>query len=189
MGNPKRYIFQKQFPVKVHHDYKEDGTGFKNDQIKLTVFEDDKFLNFYENAQIDFYSAPDVYFTYSNGNTGKDEWERYFRWEFKNLKLISKVQMHDELTATYSYEEFKDVVFKGDDPEMVTDIPMGKFAGMTYEQVQNYRRKNKFYFKGQYPTPSKEALDAAMAAQPTLEWPSGEEEVKEMLIAAYKVDF
>jgi len=201
MGNPKRYIFNDDIFVKVEHKYNKEGTEFADKKITLHVWDDNKnkMAEFYEAAKIDFYSAPDVIMTYSNGNTCKDEWRRYFRWTFKNLKLISKTEdaTGESTLFAYSYEEFKDQVFNWDNPEQTTNIPMGKFAGMTYEQVQNYKRKNRYYFKGESPSPSKEALEAAYDtmvlythAKFSNTWPLMDRKtIEAMLIAAYKIDY
>lgn len=101
----------------------------------------------YEELEYDFYSAPDVIFTYTNGNTCKDEWQRYFKFKIKGLKLIEVEQNYvDTLAATFSYEELVDEYYSYPDPRCVVGVPMGKFAGMTYEQYQEYRNQNQHNF-------------------------------------------
>jgi len=186
MGNPCRYIFDQKYMGRPQID---------NEKKTLTLNQytfrgEEGPKDFYETAQIDFYSAPDVILTYSNGNTCKDEFRRYSRTTFKNLKLIKKEEdLAGEYTAyTYSFDEIVAHWFNWDDPECETNIPLGKFQGKTYKEVQDYKRKNRIYFKGMEPQPSPEAIEAACAAQPTLEWPLGLEDVKVMLQAAYKID-
>ncbi len=180
MGNPRRYIFQENQFTRI--------ISYPDVEKKEIIITGDKdFKDFYETAKIDFYSAPDVIMSYSNGNTCKDEWRRYWRWEFTNLKLERDDQVlgsDDEFHLTYTFDEFKDIQFYGDDPEMTANIPMGKFAGMTPKQVDNYKRKNQMYFKGQFPKPSKEAVEAAFNAQSALTI----EEIEKVLIEAYKLD-
>lgn len=173
MGNPKRYTLQdKHISVIVYPDMETK---------TLTIVGDD-LLDFYETAKIEFYSAPDVITQYSNGNTCKDEWRRYWRWEFKNLTKIENGWAPEY--SCYKFDECKDIVFQSGDPEMETNIPMGKFAGMTYQEVQNYKRKNQVFYKGQFPKPSKEAVEAAFKTQNVLSI----EDVEKMLIEAYKID-
>ena len=65
-------------------------------------------------------------------------------------------------------------------------IPIGKFCLMTDKEIDNYQRKNKFYFKGQYPKPSQEAIDAAYeSANKKI----NKTVIEKILIAAYKLDY
>jgi hypothetical protein len=177
MGNPRRYIFQENQFTRI--------VSYPDVEKKEIIITGDKdFKDFYETAKIDFYSAPDLIMSYSNGNTCKDEWRRYWRWEFTNFTLKNKIDdIQGDFHLTYTFDEFKDIVFH-DDSEMTANVPMGKFAGMTPKQVENYKRKNQMYFKGQFPKPSKEAVEAAFKAQSALSI----EEIEKVLIEAYKLD-
>jgi hypothetical protein len=186
MGNPCRYIFDGKFMGRPKIDQAAK-------ELTLTHYSfrgEQGPKDFYESVDIDFYSAPDVIMKYSNGNTCKDEFRRYSRDVFKNLRLIKKEEdpLGEYTTYVYTYDTAIHQWFNWDDPECETNIPLGKFQGMTYKEVQNYKRKNRVYFKGESPQPSPEAIEAACAAQPTSEWPLGLEDVKVMLQAAYKID-
>jgi hypothetical protein len=184
MGNPVRYIFDNKFMGKPKID--KDAKTLTLNQYTFRYQEQPK--DFYEYAQIDCYSAPDVIMSYTNGNTCKDEFRRMSRDVFKNLKLISKTEdITGEYTEyVYTYDEATSHWFNWDDPESETNIPLGKFQGLTYKQVQDYKRKNRHHW--QTPKPSDEAVEAACNAQPTLEWPLGLADVRVMLEAAYKID-
>jgi len=144
MGNPCRYVFEKAAFIcrpEIDEESKKLIINFYNRG-------EYSFRENYEKATIDFYSAPDVIMTYTNGNTCKDEFRRLARWDFDSLKLDNKEDSLDgEYTRyNYTYESVDYKWFNFDDPESKTDIPMGKFAGKTYEEVQQYKKLNKYEF-------------------------------------------
>lgn len=176
MGNPCRYFIDGKMFGKPLWDQDK-----KQLVIKQYIFHGESvLLDSYETMKIDFYSAPDVIMTYTNGNTCKDEFRRYSRDVLANVKLVKKDFAGEYTAYTYSYEEVTHQWFNWDDPECETDIPLGKFQGKTYKEVQNYKRKNRSYFKGETLQPSPEAIEAACAAQSL--------GLEAMLIAAYKID-
>jgi len=132
MGNPVRHILNNQLIVtKLEVDN-------PNKRVLLKFF-DEEPESHYDKARIDVYSAPDLILTYTNGNTNRDEWKRNMIYEFKNL--------NHEANETYSYDDLELSILQYDDPETETDIPLGKFIGMTFEDVQEYKRKNVLNFK------------------------------------------
>ncbi len=135
MGNPVRHIWNNS---KFMYRPKIDGS---NKQVTITCMGEIK--GFYEELSYDVYSAPDVIMTYTNGNNTKDEWYRYAKYKFKNLKLVKVEQNYvDTLSVTFSYECFDGKWLNFDDPEMIANIPMGKFSNMSNEQYQEYRKNN-----------------------------------------------
>lgn len=149
MGNPKRYIMGSDIFIA------RPVIDTEHNRVTFTVWQGHGYNHpdeHYDEIQINFYSAPDVIMQYSNGNTCKDEWRRYFRYNFKDLNLVSKEPdlLSEYCVYTYSYGEFKYEHFAFDDPELERDIPMGKFAGKTLEQVAEYKRLNKYQFKSNF---------------------------------------
>ena len=141
-GNPCRYFFDNQVIRKPEFD-----VGKK--ELKISGWDLKEFKDFYETAVIDFYSAPDVIMTYTNGNNCKDEWRRYTRHTLKNLKK-SKVEAgycDDEVIFHFTYEDLKNEWFNYNDPIQETNIPLGKFYNMTYEQVQEYKKQNTYGYE------------------------------------------
>lgn len=189
MGNPKKYYFENKFVIRMPEI--DESKKLVNITSVETNFinhfydkMDNKFLEHYDTAIVDFYSAPDLIMSYSNGNTSKDEWRRYVRYEFKNLDLLNLLNpdCYGNVTAIFSFDEFKNVF---DDTTLFLegDIPLGKFRGMTLKEVDNYKRKNFIKFKDWKPCPSKEAIKAACAVSSL-----AKEAIIDILVAAYEVD-
>ena len=145
-----------------------------------------QYNQFYETAVVDFYSAPDLILHYSNGNTCKDEWRRYGRWSFKGLRWEHVAYPMSEGDRSIKFT-FEDLAFDNCESIMELDIPLGKFQGMTPEQVENYKRKNYIKFKDSQPKPSEEALLAAYKVP--LPQPLSEPDIERILMAAYAIDF
>ena len=144
MGNPKRYIFQNEFYIG------KPEIDDVNKKVTICYFHfrgPHSFREHYDTAIINLYIAPDVILTYTNGNTTKDEFYRYQRWVFTNLELDKNVTIVDGINYIYNYGDVKSDWFNWDDPESKTDIPLGKFAGMTFKQVEQYIKENVFNFK------------------------------------------
>ncbi len=140
MGNPCRYIFDNKFIRRPDID-------MDNKRLSITVYSEvelgdsyKELSDSYKIGHVDFYSAPDVIWPYANGNTNSKEFRRYWRDVFEGLKLISKTESGECTDYVYSYTEFVQLLLG--DQESEEDIPIGKFAGMTYEQVQEYKRVN-----------------------------------------------
>ncbi len=131
MGNPRRYklngIISVSDPL-IDEERKEVCFAYFDGEIAEAI----------EVGVVDFYSAPDVIMQYTNFNTNKDEFRRYIRWTFSGMKLLE----HHEKSVKYSYENVTTRRFSFGDREMETDIPIGKFSGLTYEQVQEYKKLN-----------------------------------------------
>lgn len=187
MGNPKRYIMNGDWVVwrpEINQELKQFIV------VVYSMYRPASIKDSYEEVVIDLYMAPDMIIPYSNGNTTKDEWLRYEKHLFKNVKLINTDKFEKDKMIldrhTFSYETYERNWCEGE--EMTANIPLGKFQGMSAKDVANYKRKNRFPFKDWKPEPSKEAIEAALNAQPTSVWPLGEDDVKEMLTAAYKID-
>lgn len=183
MGNPCRWHFNNEIWIR------KPEIDEAQKQLKITfVDEDQNYSQYYETAVVDFYSAPDVILHYSNGNTCKDEWRRYGRWEFKGLRWVQEHKAYpmseNNTSIIFTFEDIA-----GDNCESIAelDIPLGKFKGMTPEQVENYKRKNFIKFKDYQPRPSKEALLAAYKVP--LSQPLSEPEIEKILMAAYAIDF
>jgi hypothetical protein len=143
MGNPCRYIFQQNTAFVGRPEIDEEN---KKVVINFYKFRGEReFKDSYDQAVIDLYSAADVIFTYTNGNTNKDEFRRLARWDFNTLKLSHQEDSldGDYTKYVYAYESLVHNWYNWPDPESETDIPIGKFAGKTYEEVQHYNKENK----------------------------------------------
>lgn len=180
MGNPCRYVIDGKVVTRPSWD--EDKKQLTIGQYK--PLNEGALQIFYKIMQIDFYSAPDVIMTYTNGNKNKDEFRRYSRDVLKNVNLIRKEEDDDYTTYLYSYKDVMRYSFGWNDFECENNIPLGKFEGYSYEQVQNYKRKNHLCFKGETVQPSLEAVRAAWEARPNISI----EDIKSILVAAYKID-
>jgi hypothetical protein len=150
MSNPKRYLFNKDRPCRL---YSLDLANPEAKSLSLTVFDRELDL-FYPETTIEFYSAPDVIMTYEDGDNNSGEWCRYARWIFKNFE---PQKTNEDLDGTYTYRclfsECTGGWFALNDPEMYRDVPMGKFAGLTPEQIE--KRKAKRFLCGGWSTPPK----------------------------------
>lgn len=180
MSNPCRYFINDSLAMRPQWDHNKK---------EITLILHEELAEIPQTMKIDFYSAPDVISRYANGNSCEDEFRRYGQHILKNVHLIEKdVDLIDEyIYCTFSYDEIESKCFTFGDPECETNIPLGKFKGMTYQQVQNYKRVNRPY--GQNPEPSSEAIQAAYEAQPlSEEYRLSLEDIKIMLLAAYKLD-
>ena len=123
MGNPVRYILNGSVLV---------GRAVVDGE-RVTFSKIDPIDDFYAEAVIDMYSAPDVLFEYpgSLGETNKNEFLRYYRLTFKNLKLESLV----ESRAVFSFDEMQHHN-TSDSDEMYKNLPLGKFQGMSVDQIK-----------------------------------------------------
>lgn len=143
MGNPTRYICENKFigqPI-IQEDRKT---------LTINSFNKDHFEKEISLLQIDMYQAPDVIFPYANGNTNQDEFRRYYRDKFENLTLIKKQEFAERIEYEYKFENFNMGCFgrglgQSDENRIACEdnIPIGKFSGMTYQQVQEYKERNK----------------------------------------------
>lgn len=175
MGNPKRWFFDNKCIIKPDLS---QGTN----KLKIVTYDENfEFKDYYDVVFVDFYSAPDVIYHYSNGNTCKDEWRRYDRWRFEGLKLLDKLESDDVRTILFEFAEFNSI---WDESIKETDIPLGKFRGMTQKEVDEYQRKNFVKFKDWKPQPSLEAIQAASEVIPELD----RTDIENILVAAYRVD-
>jgi hypothetical protein len=145
MGNPCRYFFENEFQIRKP-EINEDKNQLK---ISLTETIESNFDEYYENAIIDFYSAPDVIFSYTNGNNNKNEFNRYWRYEFKKLKLIRElIELDESLNAIFEFEKYSIVHPTNlDDAFYYENVPLGKFAGMSIEEVKDYKKTNMWKLK------------------------------------------
>lgn len=144
MGNPCRWFFNNEFMV-----HKPEYECEKN-IVTFTAWENVNFKDEYKEAFVDFYSAPDCIMTYTNGNTNKDEWLRYWREKFVDLKLKSIDISEDSTKATYTYKLSEVEGYHNGDRMTVEDIPLGKFHGMSLEEYEKYREDNVWNFKWTY---------------------------------------
>ena len=176
MGNPCRYFFDNKFIIRRPEIDEQEK------QVRISISEN-HLEDYYETALIDLYSAPDLIMTYSNGNTSKDEFRRYGRWEFKNLNRLHLQEYMMDFEMIYAFDE---MTWNNCQNIQETDIPLGKFYRMTQKEVDNYTRKNFVKFKDWKPRPGEEAIEAALQALP--ENSLDRAAVKELLIAAYRVD-
>ena len=137
-GNPCRWYFNNEIWIK------KPEIDEQKKQLKITLVDRGKqeYNQFYETAVVDFYSAPDLILHYSNGNTCKDEWRRYGRWSFKGLRWEHVAYPMSEGDRSIKFT-FEDLAFDNCESIMELDIPLGKFQGMTPEQVENYKRNLK----------------------------------------------
>ena len=137
MGNPCRYIFENEHwcrhPVSFE-DRKQIQIDFLFSCPEATKF---------GTAIVDFYSAPDVIHTYKDGDSNKDEFAKYWKWEFTDLEEISRVK-HDiwenGQTVVYSYKEVKLINYEGLD--VYRNVMLGKFSGLSEEGI-NLRLKKR----------------------------------------------
>lgn len=136
MGNPCRYIWSEPNFVgkptlnKANKTITVTTYGISPGQLKRN----------YSQVVCDFYSAPDVILAYKNGNTCKDEWRRYSRTILNNLLLVAYSGVESDGYATFKYTDFE--CPRLTEEEMYSNIPLGKFMNMTYEQVKEYRKIN-----------------------------------------------
>jgi hypothetical protein len=146
MSSPRRCIFQDNIYIALP----EVNEVTKTVALKYFKFRGHAdFEESYDTGEISLYMAPDLILSYTNGNTTKDEFCRYQRWKFVNLRLESKAESKDGEYATYVYS-YAECIHYGwidlDDPDFYANIPVGKFAGMNSEDIANYKKENIFSF-------------------------------------------
>ncbi len=139
MSNPKRCTFNDEVFIGIPTVDEEDKVVIIRCYRKHREY---GFKTAYERAMINLYMAPDVCIQYTNGNTSKHEFHRYQRWIFRNLKLKHEEVEEEYTRLIYHYDFCKNDWFELDDPEMYTDIPIGKLADMTYKEVKQYEKEN-----------------------------------------------
>ena len=78
-----------------------------------------------------------------DGDTTKDEFLRYSRTTFKNLRLIDCEELfpNDPITVVFSFDEMIYQWIGYDDPFHYSDVPLGKYSGLTIEGIEARRKK------------------------------------------------
>lgn len=135
MGNPVRYAFAGKYSCRRPEEV--DGKlviGFINNCPEETQFEE---------VFIDVYSAPDVIYTYLDGDTCKNEFMKFNKTIYKNLVELQRTEQVEEyykiITIEYSFGEYRWEEYKGLD--MQRNVIFGKFIGMTDSQLEKYNEK------------------------------------------------
>lgn len=139
MGLLKKYLFDQDKII-----YKLVISNTKKELYFLADLDLYDYKKEYERLRIDLFAASDVPYMYKNGNNSKDEWQRYYKHDFTNVKLVNKNQTYKNFEITYSFDQFVNTSYSQTDPESVTNVPFGKFKNMTYEQYLEYRKQNIF---------------------------------------------
>lgn len=131
MGNPtRRFVHDVCVGAKINYDENE---------IKIWWPHDVPIPS--GTLTMDIYSAPDLILPYTNGNTNQDEWRRRDRLKILDIELLS---ISNEVQVNILTFKFKECISIWDKSILELDIPLGKFKGMTLEQVNDYKKNNVF---------------------------------------------
>lgn len=144
MSNPVRYMWNNEFFTQKPLIEKS------NRKLWLSFINTEGDLNEeYPEASIDVYSAPDVIYNYPGSTeTNRNEFLRVFRHAFKGLKIAEKGIIKEgegwKITPiNFSFREYKFEQWGIGSDEKLKNIPIGKFVGLTVEQIK--AKQNKFF--------------------------------------------